>query len=79
MQHPGAGMSGGYTALHVTGAFVVVGAVLGVFVLAEKHFDAALMLQVFVWANPVSYAVSGLRHGLHGFPLHWQGPACASQ
>ncbi|PSQ63462.1 MAG: ABC transporter, partial [Bacteroidetes bacterium QH_1_61_8] len=19
------------------------------------------------WANPVSYAVSGLRHGLHGF------------
>ena len=28
---------------------------------------AAPVLRVFVWANPVSYAVSGLRHGLHGF------------
>jgi len=28
---------------------------------------AAPILRVFVWANPVSYAVSGLRHGLHGF------------
>ena len=38
---------------------------------------AAPVLQVFVWANPVSYAVSGLRHGLHGFaetPAVWAGP-----
>lgn len=28
---------------------------------------AAPVLRVLVWANPVSYAVSGLRHGLHGF------------
>jgi ABC-2 type transport system permease protein len=28
---------------------------------------AAPILQALVWANPVSYAVSGLRHGLHGF------------
>ncbi len=28
---------------------------------------AATVLRWLVWANPVSYAVSGLRHGLHGF------------
>mgnify|MGYP006283089547 FL=1 len=28
---------------------------------------AAPVLQWLVWGNPVSYAVSGLRHGLHGF------------
>lgn len=28
---------------------------------------AAPVLQALVWANPVSYAVGGLRHGLHGF------------
>ncbi len=28
---------------------------------------AAPVLQWLVWVNPVSYAVSGLRHGLHGF------------
>jgi ABC-2 type transport system permease protein len=28
---------------------------------------AAPALQWLVWGNPVSYAVSGLRHGLHGF------------
>lgn len=28
---------------------------------------AAPILKAFVWINPVSYAVSGLRHGLHGF------------
>lgn len=28
---------------------------------------AASVVQVLVWLNPVSYAVSGLRHGLHGF------------
>jgi ABC-2 type transport system permease protein len=28
---------------------------------------AAPVLRWLVWGNPVSYAVSGLRHGLHGF------------
>lgn len=28
---------------------------------------AASVVQWLVWVNPVSYAVSGLRHGLHGF------------
>jgi cytochrome c oxidase assembly protein subunit 15 len=50
LRHPGAGMSGGYTALHVTGAFVVVGAVLGVLVLAEKHFDTVPALRRTAWA-----------------------------
>jgi cytochrome c oxidase assembly protein subunit 15 len=49
LRHPGAGMSGGYTALHVTGAFVVVGVVLGVFVLAEKHFDALPAIRRTAW------------------------------
>ena len=38
---------------------------------------AAPVLRVFVWANPVSYAVSGLRYGLHGFaetPAALAGP-----
>ena len=49
LRHPGAGMSGGYTALHVTGAFVVVGIVLGVLVLAEKHFDAVPAVRRTAW------------------------------
>lgn len=39
---------------------------------------AAQMLRVLIWVNPVSYAVSGLRHGLHGFagtPATLAGPA----
>lgn len=50
LRHPGAGMSGGYTTLHVTGAFVVVGAVLGVLLLAEKHFDAVPAVRRTAWA-----------------------------
>ena len=49
LRHPGAGMSGGYTALHVTGAFVVVGVVLGVLVIAEKHFDAVPSIRRTAW------------------------------
>lgn len=49
LRHPGAGMSGGYTALHVTGAFVVVGTVLGVLVLAEKHFDTVPAIRGTAW------------------------------
>ncbi|PSQ96289.1 MAG: cytochrome aa3 oxidase assembly protein CtaA [Bacteroidetes bacterium SW_9_63_38] len=39
LRHSGGGVSPGFTAFHVTGAFVVVGLVLGVFVMAEKHFS----------------------------------------
>ena len=49
LRHPGAGMSGGYTALHVTGAFAVVGVVLGAFVVAEKHFDSVRAVRRTAW------------------------------
>ncbi len=49
LRHPGAGMSGGYTALHVTGAFAVVGVVVGVFVVAEKHFDTLSVVRRTAW------------------------------
>lgn len=39
LRHPGRGLSGGLTAMHTAGAFLVVGIVLAVFVVAEKHFD----------------------------------------
>jgi len=39
LRHAGGGVSAGFTAVHVTGAFVVVGLVLAVFVTVEKHFD----------------------------------------
>ncbi|MEF8815402.1 MAG: COX15/CtaA family protein [Salinibacter sp.] len=49
LRHPGAGMSGGYTTLHVTGAFAVVGVVLGAFVVAEKHFDTVPAVRRTAW------------------------------
>jgi len=49
LRHPGAGMSGGFTALHVTGSFLVVGVVLGAFVIAEKHFDAVSVVRRTAW------------------------------
>ncbi len=49
LRHPGAGMSGGLTALHVTGAFLVVAAVLGVFVVAEKHFETVSVVRHTAW------------------------------
>jgi cytochrome c oxidase assembly protein subunit 15 len=39
LRHAGGGVSAGFTAFHVTGAFVVVGLVIAVFVVAEKHYD----------------------------------------
>jgi cytochrome c oxidase assembly protein subunit 15 len=39
LRHAGGGVSAGFTAVHVTGAFVVVGLVMAVFVTVEKHFD----------------------------------------
>lgn len=49
LRHPGAGVSGGFTAIHVTGAFLVVGVVLAVFVVAEKHFDTLPGLRRTAW------------------------------
>lgn len=49
LRHPGAGMSGGLTALHVTGSFLVVAAVLGVFVVAEKHFETISVVRHTAW------------------------------
>ncbi len=39
LRHSGGGVSARFTATHVTGAFVVVGLVLAVFITAEKHFE----------------------------------------
>ena len=39
LRHAGGGVSAGFTAFHVTGAFVVVGLVMAVFIVAEKHYD----------------------------------------
>ncbi len=49
LRHPGAGMSGGYTAVHVAGSFLVVGIVLAVFVVAEKHFDEVPVVRHTAW------------------------------
>ncbi|MFB6098439.1 MAG: ABC transporter permease, partial [Salinibacter sp.] len=57
-------------------------AIMNLFLLPLWFLSGAMfpapVLRVFVWANPVSYAVSGLRHGLHGFaatPAALAGPA----
>lgn len=50
LRHPGAGLSGGFTAVHVTGAFLVVGVVLSVFVVVEKHFDDVPVVRRSAWA-----------------------------
>lgn len=49
LRHAGGGVSGGFTAIHVTGAFVVVGLVGGVFVVAEKYFDDNLVVRRAAW------------------------------
>ncbi|WP_103020649.1 COX15/CtaA family protein [Salinibacter altiplanensis] len=61
LRHPGAGMSGGYTALHVTGAFAVVGIVIGVFVVAEKHFDSVPAVRRTAW---VLFGTMGVQFAL---------------
>lgn len=49
LRHPGAGLSGEFTAVHVTGAFFVVGLVLAVFVVVEKHFDHYSVVRRAAW------------------------------
>ena len=38
LRHPGRGVDGGFAAIHVTGAFLVTGLVLALFVMAQKHY-----------------------------------------
>lgn len=49
LRHPGAGLSGEFTTVHVTGAFFVVGLVLAVFVVIEKHFATYPVLRQTAW------------------------------
>jgi cytochrome c oxidase assembly protein subunit 15 len=49
LRHSGGGVSAGFTAIHVTGAFVVVGLVLAVFIVAEKHFDDVPVVRRASW------------------------------
>lgn len=49
LRHAGGGISGGFTAVHVTGAFVVVGLVGAAFVMAEKHFDENPVVRRAAW------------------------------
>jgi len=50
LRHSGGGVSPGFAAVHVTGAFVVVGLVLSVFVFAEKHFDNLPAVRRAAWS-----------------------------
>lgn len=50
LRHTGGGVSAGFTAIHVTGAFVVVGLVLAVFIVTEKHFDDVPVVRRAVWS-----------------------------
>jgi cytochrome c oxidase assembly protein subunit 15 len=49
LRHSGGGVSPGFAGIHVTGAFVVVGLVLSVFVVAEKHFDHEPTVRRVAW------------------------------
>ena len=50
LRHSGGGVSPGFVAIHVSGAFFVVGLVIAVFVVAEKHFDAISVVRRAVWS-----------------------------
>jgi len=49
LRHPGAGLSGGFTTIHIVGSFVAVALVGAVFVVAEKHFDANRVVRRAAW------------------------------
>lgn len=50
LRHPGRGVDAGFAILHVTGAFVVVGLALAVFVVAQKHFASNAVVRRATWA-----------------------------
>lgn len=49
LRHPGRGVDGVFAGLHVTGAFVVVGLVFAVFVVAQKHFAGNPVVRRATW------------------------------
>lgn len=49
LRHAGGGISAGFTAIHVTGAFVVVGLVGATFMVAEKYFDDNPVVRRAAW------------------------------
>lgn len=49
LRHAGGGVSAGFAAIHVTGAFVVVGLVMAVFIVAEKHFGDVPVVRRASW------------------------------
>ena len=61
LRHSGGGVSPGFAGIHVTGAFVVVGLVLAVFVFAEKHFDDVRAVRRAAWGL---FAAMGLQFAL---------------
>jgi len=61
LRHAGGGISAGFTAVHVTGAFVVVGLVGATFVVAEKHFDDNSVVR---WAAGGLLGAMGLQFAL---------------
>ena len=45
LRHPGRGVDGVFAAIHVTGAFLVTGAVFALFVMAQKHYAGNVVLK----------------------------------
>ncbi len=61
LRHPGGGLDVGFAAIHITGAFVVVGLVVGVFVLAQKHFAHNASVR---WSTGALLGAVGLQFAL---------------
>lgn len=61
LRHPGGGLDGVFAAIHVTGAFVVVGLVMSVFIVAQKHFAHKSTVQ---WAVGSLLGTVGLQFAL---------------
>ncbi len=51
LRHSGGGVSPGFTAVHVTGAFVVVGLVMAVFIGVEKYVDDVPVVRRAAWGQ----------------------------
>jgi cytochrome c oxidase assembly protein subunit 15 len=49
LRHAGGGISAGFTTVHVTGSFLVVGLVGGTFVVTEKYFDDNPVVRRAAW------------------------------
>lgn len=49
LRHPGGGIAGTFTTIHIIGSFAVVGLVFAVFVSVEKHFDGNGVARSAAW------------------------------